>query len=154
MIIDKLENAHLYANISGKIAKALEILKAGEMAKNQDGQYEVEGEDMYCIVVHYPAKPIEQCKFEAHEKYIDVQFIVAGREMVGWADTRELTIKTPYNDEKDAALYEAPANYSKFEFSQNQFCILWPDDAHMPACQLDGPSDIHKVVVKVKVDAE
>ena len=45
MIIDKLENAHLYANISGKIAKALEILKAGEMAKNQDGQYEVEGED-------------------------------------------------------------------------------------------------------------
>jgi beta-galactosidase beta subunit len=32
------------------------------------------------------------------------------------------------------------------------FCILFPQDGHIPGCQLKHPSNVHKVVVKVRVD--
>jgi YhcH/YjgK/YiaL family protein len=30
--------------------------------------------------------------------------------------------------------------------------VLFPQDAHMPKCQIDGPTSVHKVVVKVKIN--
>ena len=46
--------------------------------------------------------------WEAHRKYIDVQYIVDGSERMGYTYLRsELVVREPYDPQKDFAFYEA-----------------------------------------------
>ena len=152
MIVDKIENAHLYADVSGNIAKALEILKDKSLAEKENGRYDVDGDELYYIVQRYQSRTIEESKFEAHKKYIDIQFVAQGREVLGYSPLENLETEQPYSEEKDCALYGVPGDYTAVNLKQGMFCVLWPGDGHMPGCQLNGPTDVVKVVVKVKIN--
>ncbi len=151
MIVDKIENANLYAGISQRLAKAFDVLKKEDFAEKADGQYDIDGSNLYYLVQRYQTKPIEQCKLEAHKDYIDIQFVSAGEEILAFAPIDNLEIATPYNKEKDIIFYKTPANISSIILTAGVFCVLFPDDAHMPKCQLKSPANVLKVVVKVKI---
>ncbi len=152
MIVDKLENANLYTSHSVSLAKAFEILKDSSLADKDPGKYEVDGDNLFYLVNRYTTKPLEECKFEAHQKYIDIQYILAGSEIIGYAPADTLTVKTPYNPEKDIAFYDTPENFSPIKVPAGTFCLFFPEDAHLPACQLDNQSDICKIVIKVRIE--
>lgn len=154
MILDKIENSHLYNNLSAGVKKALGILKDKKILQQKDGRYEVEGDNLFYIVQRYTTKPLEEGLLEAHKKYIDVQFIAEGEELLVHANIQNLKINKPYNPETDAAFYDVPENANKLSLTANTFCILYPHDTHMPCRQLNGPAEVLKVVVKVKVDAK
>ena len=50
MIVDKIENADLYAKLAERIAKAFEILKDTDFASKENGKYEVEGEELFYVI--------------------------------------------------------------------------------------------------------
>jgi YhcH/YjgK/YiaL family protein len=154
MIVDKIENAHFYTTLNDLLAKAFEILKDKTLIQKNDGRYEVDGDKLYYIVQRYTTKPVEECKLEAHKKYIDVQFVVSGQEIIYHTPLNGLKIETPYDASKDVAFYKVPAGITAVNLAPGMFCILFPQDAHIPGCQIDGPSDVHKVVVKVKMDTQ
>ncbi len=151
MIVDKIENAQLYADLSDDIAKALAFLKDTDFAQKKDGRYDIDGDNLYYIIQRYQTKPIGQGKLEAHRKYIDVQFVADGEELLGYAHLENLETQEPYNEEKDCVLYEVSENITNVTLMPGTFCILFPDDAHMPCRELNGPSNVLKVVVKVKL---
>jgi len=152
MIVDKIENAHLYACYSDRMAKAFELLKDSQLAQKPDGRYEVDGDNLFYVVQSYASKPPEERKFEAHTKHADVQLMLSGREIMGYCPASTLSIKTPYDDIKDVAFYDSPKNYSRIEVCEGMFTLFYPEDGHMPGCQLGAPSNVHKVVVKVGLD--
>jgi biofilm protein TabA len=154
MIVDKIENAHLYTPLNDQLAKAFEILTDKALSQKADGRYEVDGDKLYYIVQHYATKPVEECKLEAHKKYIDVQFIVSGQEIVYYTTVNGLKIETPYDQTKDVAFYKVPADITAVNLTQGMFCILFPQDAHIPCCRVNGLSNVHKVVVKVRMDTQ
>ena len=151
MIVDKIENADAYAKLSEAIAKALEILSDKELIEKDDGRYEVDGDNLYYLVQRYATKPAEQCKLEAHKRYIDIQFVADGEEIMGYCPVDNLEVQMPYNPEKDIILYKKPDNITEVKLGGGMFAVLFPQDAHMPKCRIDGPSEVHKVVVKVKI---
>lgn len=151
MVIDKLENAYLYAGLSAKIRRGLEVLKDKKLSAKKDGRYEVEGDELYYMIQRYTTKPIEEGRLEAHKKYIDIQFAAEGEEMIGHSEISQLNIDKPYDEAKDVAFYEAPEKINTIKLGKEMFCILFPQDGHIPGCQMDGPSEILKVVVKVKI---
>ncbi|MHC4602158.1 MAG: NanQ anomerase/TabA/YiaL family protein [Planctomycetota bacterium] len=153
MIVDKLENAHLYAGLSDKINIAFGILKDKKLFLKKDGRYEIDGDNLYYIVQRYETRPADQCKLEAHKKYIDIQFVAAGEEILGYTPLENLEISQPYNEEKDIVLYKVSDKLSTVNLGPGMFCILFPQDAHMPGRQLNDPSNVLKVVVKVKINA-
>jgi len=153
MIVDKIENAHLYANLSDRLTKALEILKNTDFAEKKDGRYDVDGDNLYYFVQRYTTMPAGQCKLEAHKNYIDIQFVADGRELLGYCPLENLETREPYNQAKDVALYKVPDRITPVNLAPAMFCALFPQDAHMPKCQLDTPSNVLKVVVKVKINA-
>ena len=57
MIVDKIENAHLYTPLKDQLAKAFEIIKDKALSQKADGRYEVDGDKLYYIVQHYTTKP-------------------------------------------------------------------------------------------------
>ncbi len=152
MIVDKIENAHLYTNISQRVAKALDVLKKEDFSKKTDGRYDIDGSNLYYLVQRYQTKPADQCKLEAHKDYIDIQFVSAGEEIFAYTPIDNLEIATPYNKEKDIVFYKTPADISSIILTAGVFCVLFPADAHKPKCQLKSPSEVFKVVVKVKAD--
>lgn len=152
MIVDKIENSHLYAGISRRMAKAFEILKDKSLASKADGKYEVDGKNLYFLVMHYPTKPVEERPFETHRQYIDIQFLADGQEMIGYTPADKLAVDTPYMPEQDAALYKRPDCFTQLNMIKGTFAVFFPHDAHMPCCNLSHVSNVHKIVVKVKVD--
>jgi YhcH/YjgK/YiaL family protein len=152
MIVDRIENAQLYAALNDRFTKAFEILIDSALPKKEDGRYDVDGDKLYYIVQHYTTKPREECKLEAHKKYIDVQFVVSGQEILYYVSLKRLKIETPYDQTKDVAFYKVPGDLTAVNLRPGMFCILFPQDGHIPCCQFNGPSNVHKVVIKVKID--
>src|SRR2546423_457006 len=81
-----------------RIQRALEYLCRFE-AHLKPGRYDLDGERVYALVQQYTTKPVEQSQFEAHRRYIDVQYVHAGRETILWAPIATLgTVTMPYDE--------------------------------------------------------
>lgn len=152
MIADKIENANFYTHLSPAIAEAFQILKKSDFSDTPDGRYEIDGDRIYYILQRYQTKPFEQGKLETHRKYIDIQFVAAGCETIGYAPADGLKIADAYNSEKDIAFYHTPADTTQLKLEAGMFCIFFPHDAHLPCRHTDKPSDVTKIVIKVKVN--
>ena len=153
MIVDKMENAHLYSGVSARMARGFELLKDSQLPEKADGRYEVDGSSLFYLVQSYASHPAEERRFESHQKYIDIQYMLLGEEVMGYAPASTLVLKTPYDEAKDIAFYDTPGSYSRLEVREGMFALFYPEDGHMPGCQLSGPSNVRKVVVKVLVGA-
>lgn len=145
MIIDRIENAALYGGLGQRIALAL----ASVRAKRETGRYDLDGDKVYALVQQYETKPQSAGKWEAHRKYIDVQYVAAGIERIGWANIHRLKLSEPYDDSRDVAFYKGEGDF--VTVPAGWFVILFPEDAHMPCTALDKPAPVTKVVVKVRV---
>ena len=86
---------------------------------------------------------------EAHRKYLDIQYIVKGKEVMGWADLAECEPVGEFNETKDVGKYSGEFTY--ITIPEGYCYVAFPEDAHMPGRHLDVPNDFTKVVVKLKV---
>ena len=56
MIIDKIENAHLYKNIGERINNSFEYIKATDLKNLPAGKYAIDGENIFALVSEYKTK--------------------------------------------------------------------------------------------------
>ena len=148
MIIDTLENAHFYYGISTRFSLALKFLKNTDFSNFDDGKFEIDKDNMYASIQSYNTKTQENALFEAHRKYIDIQYVIAGEELIGYTNIKGLTPKSVYNEENDIVFMEGAGDFLRLH-SEN-FAILMPQDAHKPSIAVDKPSPVKKVVIKIK----
>ena len=99
MIIDTIKNCGLYAAGNENLKKGFEFIKEFLENPKAVGKYEIDGDNVYAIVQEYETKA--PGKFESHKKYTDIQFIVSGKELIGYANIAHLTPDTEYDAEKD-----------------------------------------------------
>jgi YhcH/YjgK/YiaL family protein len=151
MIIDRIENARLYLPLNERFEKAFAVLAEPAIAQKPDGRYSIDGDDVYFIVQHYATRPIDPRRFESHKKYIDIQVLIAGEEMLGCSPTAGLEVVVPYDEGKDIMFHHAPEVVTWTRLKPGVFCLLFPHDAHLPCCQLTHPTPVHKVVFKIRV---
>jgi YhcH/YjgK/YiaL family protein len=148
MIIDKLKNASLYSSVHPNIKVALDYIRNTDLSDLAVGKYDIDGDNVFALVQEYTTKSEEDTQLESHFKYIDVQYIIQGKELMGLA-TKTDQEPTKIDAESDYALYEDEYLFMLFE--EGMFGIFFPDDLHMPCIQLDDPTHVKKVVVKVKI---
>ena len=86
---------------------------------------------------------------EAHRKYLDIQYIVKGQEVMGWADLADCEPTVEFNETKDVGKYSGSFEY--ITIPAGVCYVAFPEDAHMPGRHLEVPNDFVKVVVKLKV---
>lgn len=151
MILDKLSNAKTYYSISEKIEIALKYLQHKDLVNMPNGKYPIEDE-IYVIIQEYESKHQDLGKWEAHEKFIDIQFIISGREKIGQTPVDGLIVNEPYNNEKDIVFFENKKDIGNFlVLEENDFAIFYPQDAHMPGLSVDKPAHVKKAVIKIPV---
>ena len=150
MISDTLEQCRRYAGLSPQFAAAFEFLETLPVNKAA-GRYDIDGNNCYALVQAYTTKPRDQAKFETHRQYIDIQFIQAGRETMLWSPLAALTqVTQPYLAERDVIFYATPPQMTPINLEAGQFVIFFPTDGHAGGLECGGPSEVRKVVIKVR----
>lgn len=151
MIADTFAQSRRYTSLSPRFAAAFAFLE--KLAPDAaTGRHEIDGDDCFALVQTYHTKSSAQAKFEAHRKYIDIQFVQSGRETLYWTPLSAITETTqPYADEKDVALFATPARFTALNLQAGEFAIFFPEDAHAPGIELEGVGEVRKVVIKVSV---
>ena len=149
MIADKLANSHLYLNLSSGLERGIEYLSTQDLQGLEVGRYPIEGDRVFALVQEYDSKPLEEGKYETHRKYIDIQYIVSGREFIGYTNVVNLKSLDSYDGEKDIQFFAGEGDLVRLE--AGMFAVFFPEDAHMPCISVDGPEAVKKVVIKVAV---
>jgi YhcH/YjgK/YiaL family protein len=152
MILDTLPNADRYTALNSRFAKAFAYLRTVDGTQPM-GRHDIDGDHAFALVQTYATKPMASAKFEAHRKYIDVQFIFSGRETILWAPLDTMQEQTlAYDEVKEAALWKLVPDVTPLHLSAGHFAILFPEDAHAPCIEWESSTDVFKVVIKVAVE--
>lgn len=152
MIAGTIQHAEEQVKMTPNLGKAFAFLKSTDLGSLVDGRIEVDGANVYVLVQSYQTLPPEAAKFEAHRKYLDIQVIVAGEEIIGWASLQRMEDCTPYNEAKDVFNGKVPASaMSRVQLSAGELAIVYPSDAHAPKIASGQPGQVKKIVVKVAV---
>jgi YhcH/YjgK/YiaL family protein len=147
MIIDQIERANSYAYLGEGFEKAMNFLYDHRNGDLELGRYEISDDD-YAMVQSYETKPIEECHFEAHKRYIDVQYSISGSEGISWALTDHLH-QADYDEKKDFIRLEGKGDI--FPLTAGNFFILFPSDAHQPKIMIGKSEQIRKIVLKIRI---
>jgi biofilm protein TabA len=152
MIFDQLDHLQQYGLLPKNIAEAIAYLRKTDFTKAAAGRHEIDGDRLYAMVQYYHPKPVADIIWEAHRRYIDVQYIAKGAEQMGHMLLKDsLTISQPYDADRDVIFYKGQG--SLFRLEQGEAAIFWPHDIHAPGLAIDENSnDVCKVVVKCRVD--
>jgi len=150
MIIDKIENSKLYEGISQRIKEAFEYIRNTDLKNIKPGKYEIDGENIFALISEYKTKAESEGKLEAHRKYIDVQCVISGEELMGYAPLGIQQFLEPYKDENDIVFFKGEKSFTKV--SSGMFAIFFPEDVHMPGMSTGKISDVKKLVIKVRIN--
>lgn len=150
MIYDKINKLQLYADISSDIYLGLKWLR--DINPNiANGVYEI-NQSVKAIVSAYTTKEINENGYEAHREYIDIQYLISGKEVVNSLPLEYLKELKAYNKESDSAFYvETGIKPQELLLGNGYFAILFPQDGHMPQLCVNTSGFVKKVVVKVKI---
>lgn len=148
MILDILQNSNRYSALHREFSKAFEFLLRPDLKKLPVGKYEIDGEHVYAMVSNELGRKKEDALLETHEKYIDIQLVLAGTDTMGWKPKSFCKNPTSAYDPEEDIQYFADEPDAWIATQPGAFVISFPEDAHMP---LISSGQLHKVVVKIAV---
>ena len=131
-----------------RLNKALDYLKNTDLDKLELGKHVI-NDWLYVNVQEYMTKNIDECRFESHKKYVDIQYMINGVEAIETADTDKLDINTDYNEEQDVMFWNDKPNQMRTVLTNGSYVILFPQNAHKPCIAVDKPLKVKKAVAKV-----
>lgn len=149
MILDVIDNLPHYSSLNKGFGKAIEFISRQSLDSLPVGKHEIDGRRAFVIVSKNIGRQKEDAQLEAHEKYIDIQIVLAGADSIGWKSISQCEKPSAdYNEERDVKFFaEAPDVW--LSVKRGSFAIFFPADAHMPSISSEL---IHKAIVKIAVD--
>lgn len=154
MIIGKLDRlAKDKTSLNQVLIKGLHYLEKTDFLNKPDGKYEVEGDSFFGLVQEYQTAPKGEKKAETHAKYIDIQYIGRGIEVIGFAfPNRDHQIEEDLLQEKDAVFYKTVKGEFDLIMDEGSYAIFFPDEIHRPGCSFESGCRVKKVVLKIAAD--
>lgn len=132
--------------------KAFAFLRDNDLSSLELKRYDIDGDNVYAPVSEYLTKNEEDARYEAHRAYIDIQYVVSGRELIGVAPmSAKADELEPYNQANDIEFFTVSGGENRLA-TPGKFFIFFPEDAHRPGLKDVENSPVRKVVVKVRVN--
>lgn len=149
MIVDKLKNSSFYYALNDKFEKAFKFLEENNLEEMECGRYEIDGNNLFISIMEYNTVSEDKCLWEAHKKYIDIQYIIHGSEKMGYTNVHNINITKSYDENKDILFGEGRGSF--INVSKGEFVIFTPNDGHMPNINIDNSQYVKKAVVKILI---
>ena len=146
MILDSMNNIARYYGLLPGLEEGVEF--ALTLKGKPTGRYDLGHGGIYCLVQEGDTSPYEEGHFEYHRKYVDVQILTDGAEVVGWQDTAALTeVYAEYDGTKDIAFLDGEG--IPVLVKEGMFYLVFPEDSHMPCRHIQNKLHYNKLVLKV-----
>lgn len=149
--INKRDFANYYHKNPRHWQQAFQFLKSANLNELPIGKQELEGEHLFVSVAEYYGKQKPDALYEAHKKYIDIQYIIEGEEIIGLTTLDKVTIKEAYNEEKDITFYDFEGG-EYLKATPKNFFLFFPEDVHRPSITAGDSILIKKIVVKILIE--
>jgi YhcH/YjgK/YiaL family protein len=153
--MDKTTNKRLFVkeNLANEESwnAAFEFLKNNDLRTLSTGHYKLSPNGTYATVSIYETKEPEIAQYEAHRKFIDIQYVAAGEEYIEVIPLNRLKNGEPYNSEADIIFFEDKTAGDKLFANEDTYFIFFPEDAHKPCLKMNTIGEVKKVVVKIPV---
>jgi YhcH/YjgK/YiaL family protein len=149
--IDKKELAIYYHKNPRHWDQAFNFLKTADLKNLPAGTQELEGKHLFVAISEYDSKEKPDTRYESHKKYIDIQYVIKGEELMGITTLDKVEVDEPYDSEKDLAFYKYEGgDYVKA--TPENFMIFFPEDVHRPSIKVDENVPVKKGVVKILIE--
>ncbi len=150
MLLANLNDNPMFDYIPPAIQRAIKFLQETDFSTLNDGKHDLEGEEIFASVFSYVTKPREKLNAEVHKRYIDVQYLISGREIIGVGiESLKNRLVEGYSEEKDAAFYSEVKDEVEIPLLNGNYIVLFPGEIHRPGCNYGEEENIRKAVVKV-----
>ena len=147
MIVDRIENAHLYYGIAPHIDAALRFLQEGKL--DNIAQLSIDNGNVKISCTEYTTRSCEQYKKENHRKFADIHVCLEGVDVLGYNNLREMTPITQYNPETDKQFYDGPMNYIRM--LPGMFALTLTEDVHSAMMMEERPAPAKKLIIKCRL---
>ncbi len=152
MLLGDLSRADYAKSLSPVFARLCEKLKSLDLANLPLGWQDLE-DGIRMNVMEFETTPAEEKKAEMHRKFIDIQLLISGTEMIEYGLSEpDLTKFDEYREEDDYQLTEMIEHKNDLVLQPNMFAIFLPYEPHKPGNSVNGKNaQLKKLVVKVPV---
>lgn len=156
MIVDQLKNLSRYETLHPRFSAAFAFLQELLRENASDGKYSMPGTDIkdeiYVVLSTNTNAPKDAAVAEMHEKYIDVQVLLAGEEAMYIPASELPAVTAPYRADRDCELY-APAPLEtchRLRVVEGSFVIYFCGELHAPSVAVGTEATaVRKAVLKV-----
>jgi biofilm protein TabA len=116
------------------------------------GRHEIEGEDIFALVSEYTTKAYSDARLESHCRYADLQVLLSGEEIIGYAPALGLKMAGEFDEAKDIVFYESAVETGRTLLTPGLFSVYFPHDAHAPGINSGVACSVKKVVIKIRAN--
>jgi biofilm protein TabA len=147
--VNKVAFAQQYHKNKAVWDNVFAFMRDSNLVTLKPGKYVIDGDNAFGTITEGPSKEFEQTAWESHRKYIDLQYVINGREKIGVTALSTATVTKPYDVTRDGANYTAEGKF--YIADPAAFLLFFPDDVHRPNIKVDGFDVVKKLVIKIKV---
>ena len=152
MIVTDISHVSNQVSMTPALQKGIDFLRRPDIQSLQNGRIDLNGQRVFALVQRYETQMKDDPKLEYHRKYIDIQYIVSGEEVIGWAQAELMTVTEAYDPDRDICFGSlAKGGMTHVYLQAGQLAVLYPDDGHAPRLAAGRPSPVMKILVKVAV---
>lgn len=150
MILDRLDHLQQYVKLHPLFGQAFGFLQRADLEHLESGKYDIVEGQVFADVSDCTGRLPTGTKLETHQRYIDIQVTLSGREVIGWRDRKSCGgCSEGYDESRDIEFYSTEID-TWLTLLPGYAVIFFPEDAHAP---LAGEGTIRKLVIKVAVDS-
>ncbi|MTI17257.1 DUF386 domain-containing protein [Rhodobacteraceae bacterium RKSG542] len=121
--------------------------------KPEAGRHELVGDKLFILVMETEVQPLEQRRPELHEKYLDVQILLEGEEILGYGHMPTGPLTEDKLAEKDVAFTAMIENEKFIRMAPRDFAVFYPAELHRPQVSPSGETaPVRKAVLKIHRD--
>lgn len=137
--------------INNRVEDAIKYLRKLDVSTDDFGKQVEVSDNFFYSVQQYTTKSVDQCVLESHRRYIDIQLMVSGTEVMSIADVSRLAVKDEYDADKDVTHWNIPDRMARTVLKAGDYIVLYPENAHCGAVSLDEDELVVKIVGKIKI---
>jgi len=127
---------------------AFAFMKRNDLVNMPKGKYPIDSTNVYASITDDPSKDLDKTNWESHRKYIDLQYIITGEEIIGVSPVTKATVTKEYDEKKDVANYSVEGQMHPSV--PGTFFLFFPGDAHRPNITPGGNKPVKKLVIKIR----
>ncbi len=146
--ISKIQRFNEKIELGLNYLKELRINDFNDIDVGKINKVEINGDEVYSVNQVYETKEHSLGKLEGHRKYIDLQFVFEGSEIIKLVPLDDVNPNTDYIEENDIQFFDSDKT-SIIEMKSGMLGIFYPEDIHAPGLKSGSSNIVKKAVVKV-----